>query len=208
MDTRLEWMSRSVPIGAKRMPSSDKESPDELSMKEDCVGPVLLMAVLVATGVGMVAEADVAEEEHCVLVVLGQADDGEFKTAEAVCFDEEAEAAEWAAVIPVEGLYLDGDIPESEVATLSSVTIGRHYDGANGSGSSIRIVGTSCTGGYWNTGASWANRISSSYNGCTRLRHWDNPSKGGASEDTYGAGQTDNLSGLNNRTESVSYHSS
>lgn len=35
MDTRLEWMSRSVPIGAKRMPPSDKESPDELSMKED-----------------------------------------------------------------------------------------------------------------------------------------------------------------------------
>jgi hypothetical protein len=91
---------------------------------------------------------------------------------------------------------------------LSSFTLGIHFDGFNGTGSSISVAGSSCTGGWWNTGTTWANRISSSYNGCARLRHYDLANKGGSYQDTYGAGTTDNLSTMDNRSESVSYHSS
>lgn len=88
---------------------------------------------------------------------------------------------------------------------LSSFTLGIHFDGYNGSGSSITVVGASCTGGWWNTGSAWANRISSSWNGCYRLKHHDEPNRVGASESTTGSGRVHNLSVLNNRAESVSY---
>ncbi len=88
-------------------------------------------------------------------------------------------------------------------------TIGIHYTGSNGSGSSIVIKGTGCTGGYWNTGSTWGNKISSSYNGCYRLRHYDNPNRSGSQTSTTGAGVIRNLvSAMVNRTESVSYHGS
>ncbi len=61
--------------------------------------------------------------------------------------------------------------------------------------------------GWWNTGTSWDDRISSTYNGCSRLRHYTNPNMGGASEDTKGAGTRDNLTSyLNNKADSVSYN--
>lgn len=67
-------------------------------------------------------------------------------------------------------------------------------------------MGAGCTGGYWNTGLAWANRISSSWNGCYRLRHYDGPNKSGASGDTVGAGSTHNVpAAINNKTESVAY---
>jgi len=103
-------------------------------------------------------------------------------------------------------VLFDGGV---EGSSLASFTLGIHFDGSNGSGSSISIVGTGCSGGWWNTGGSWANRISSSKNGCYRLTHHDYPNRGGDSEDTVGAGATHNLSSsMNNKTESVSYWSS
>ncbi len=60
--------------------------------------------------------------------------------------------------------------------TLAS-TLGVHFDGTNGTGSSISVSGGGCTGGHWNTGGSWANRISSSWNGCYKLRHHNPPTE-------------------------------
>lgn len=98
---------------------------------------------------------------------------------------------------------------EGGVASVASTfTLGVHFDGFNGTGSSISVVGSDCSGGYWNTGTTWANRISSSWNGCYRLRHYDSPYATGAWQDTYGAGSTHNLSTLNNRAESVAYFGS
>lgn len=172
-------------------------------------------SVLAIFGVALAASlgagtAETPPEEHCVVTVIGQEADGQFITSEPVCFEKEPDAENWAAGLPAPSLNTDSDEARSTSGptTLSSFTLGRHYDGANGSGSSIRIVGSSCGGGYWNTGANWANRISSSYNGCARLRHWDLPNRGGSSEDTFGAGTTDNLGFMNNNAESVSYHSS
>jgi hypothetical protein len=71
------------------------------------------------------------------------------------------------------------------------------------------IKGSGCTGGWWNTGSTWGNRISSSYNGCYRLRHYDYSNKSGMNASTTGAGAKRNLpSIMDNKTNSVSYHSS
>lgn len=167
------------------------------------------LSVVLASIAG-VAPGDVVEpdESHCVVFVVDKEPDGKLVTTDPVCFPVKAEAEMWADT----GLSLSsGSLPTLSaegVFALASFTLGTHYDGANGTGSSISVVGSSCTGGYWNTPTAWDNRISSSYNGCARLRHWDLPSKAGSFENTYGAGTTDNLTGLNNKTESVSYHSS
>lgn len=161
-----------------------------------------VLFVLLAVLAGAPDTSDVSKDEvHCVAFVVDQTADGELVLSEPDCFDTRTEAGVWAAVGPagpqVSGFYMAG----------STFTLGRHFDGFNGTGSSITIVGSSCTGGYWNTSSSWDNRISSSYNGCARLTHWDEPAKSGSSQHTYGAGTTDNLSYMNNKAESVSYHS-
>ncbi len=165
----------------------------------------LMAAVLMSGLVWPVAE-HVAEplQEHCAIYVIGQRADGEFVISEPVCYKSLTEVdallrSNSSAVRRVDGVGL---------MTLSTFTLGRHFDGSNGTGSSISIVGSSCTGGYWNTTAAWDDRISSSYNGCAHLRHFSLPNKSGSTEDTYGAGQTDNLGPLNNDTESVAYYSS
>jgi hypothetical protein len=165
-----------------------------------------LMAAVLVSGLAWTVTEHVAEplEEHCVIYVIGQRADHEFVTSEPVCYKSLAE---------VDALLLSSTIVARRVdgvglVSLSTFTLGRHYDGFNGTGSSISIVGSSCTGGYWNTTTGWDNRISSSYNGCAHLRHFSLPNKSGSTEDTYGAGQTDNLGPLNNDTESVAYYSS
>lgn len=172
----------------------------------DALASLALVLVPIA---GLATQAIVeSEESHCVVLVVDMKPDGELVTTDSVCFPDKALAEAWANVglasVPLSTRTpgLDSAVP------LSSFTLGTHYDGANGSGSSISVVGSSCTGGYWNTPTAWDNRISSSYNGCARLQHWDLPGKQGASQNTTGAGTTDNLTTMNNRAESVSYHSS
>jgi hypothetical protein len=156
-----------------------------------------------------------AEETHCVVHVVDQASDGEFTLSPASCFERLESALDYAAngrtaedaSLELPGPTVLGD-PEAGAA-LSTFTLGIHFDGSNGTGSSISVVGSSCIGGWWNTGGTWANRISSSWNGCYRLRHYDNPNKAGIWADTTGVGQTDNIPSLmNNRAESVAYFGS
>jgi len=145
-------------------------------------------------------------ETHCVVFVVDQAESGALLTSAPDCFASSEEAAV-AAAMPLPGLQ-SADL-DASVNASSTFTLGIHYDGLNGTGSSITVVGSSCTGGYWNTPSWFDNRISSSYNGCYRLRHYDRPNKRGSATNTYGAGTTDNLaSWMNNRTESVAYYGS
>lgn len=155
---------------------------------------------------GVADPADAApRQHHCVLVVVDQRSDGEFVMSEPVCFTDETSADAWVASGGPSTLLTGED---ADVAAASTTfTLGKHFDGYSGTGSSITIVGGDCTGGWWNTSSSWDNRISSSYNGCARLSHWDNPNKSGSAESTYGSGTTDNLTFMNNKAESVSYHS-
>ena len=169
----------------------------------------LLAAVVVVT---VALPAGGAPVEHCVVEVVDQKPDGEFVLSQPVCFKRGSDAFAYAS-----GGFTTlepGDSVQSPRAgggfmSLSgSFALGIHYDGFNGTGSSITVMGSSCTGGWWNTSSAWDNRISSSYNGCQRLTHHDLPNKAGASESTTGSGTTDNLGGLNNQAESVSYWSS
>jgi hypothetical protein len=167
------------------------------------------------TPIGADAPSSDSVETHCVVHVVDQRRDGEFVLDSPTCFADLPAALEFAS---------DGGLSNRELAALTgsglmagsimagnffSFTLGTHFDGYNGTGSSISVVGSSCTGGWWNTGVTWANRISSSWNGCYRLRHYNSPNKFGTWADTTGVGQTDNLpSSMNNRTESVAYFGS
>lgn len=167
----------------------------------------LVAGVVLASSLGTAAPADV--EQHCVVEVVGESESGELITTEPVCFPVFSDAIRFASagdvVLPqsVGGdiVFANGGVAEA----VSSFAIGIHYDDYKGKGSSITITGSSCGGGYWNATGFWANRIKSSYNGCPKLRHYDYPNRGGASQSTYTVGQTDNLSTLAGRVESVQY---
>lgn len=177
----------------------------------------LLLAMLsVATTMVVIAPAgaersrpEASDEQHCVAAVQ-QLASGELSFTAETCHNTFAEALADATAGTValpsdlEGADLFADEIIGQLA--ASFTLGIHFDGYGGSGSSIAIVGSSCTGGYWNASSWWRNRINSSWNGCYHLRHYDNPSRSGASYNTYTAGQIDSLSWFANRTESVAYY--
>ncbi len=168
-----------------------------------------VLAVMLLAGVPAVAGAAGEGDLHCVVVVVGQRASGELVVSAPDCYPsfQEAMAVASGGLISAEAVPSGEELfadPEAG-SLLSSFTLGIHFDGLNGSGSSISVVGSSCTGGYWNTGASWANRISSSWNGCYRLRHHDGPNRTGTYVDTVGSGIHNLPWWMNNRTESVSY---
>jgi hypothetical protein len=92
-------------------------------------------------------------------------------------------------------------------ATSSSFVIGTHYDGHGFTGSSFSVGGSSCIGGWLNTPSGWNDRISSTINGCYRVRHWENANLGGSAFDTLGAGG-DITGYMDNRTSSIQYYGS
>lgn len=170
-------------------------------------------AVLALTPFSGLADTHSAET-HCVLTVVDQKPTGELVMHESHCFNSFSEAMEFASGGEIDlprsaqgsDVFIDGSVAAYAASTF---TIGIHYDGYAGSGSSISIAGDSCVGGWWNTSAAWDNRISSSYNGCAVLRYYNDPDKSQYLGYTSGVGTTDNLaSGANNKAESVSYSSS
>lgn len=181
---------------------------------------VSLFALVITMLVAIPANAERSQsndpagaERHCVAAVTGQTTDGELLLSEETCYDTFAEVMTDLSAGTVE---LAVDTPASAVfddelvGTLAvTFTLGIHYDYYGGGGSSIAITGTSCSGGYWNAYGFWSNRISSSFNGCYHLRHYDGYSKSGSTYNTYTGGQIDNIYGwMNNRTNSVAYLSS
>ena len=163
------------------------------------------MVVAIPASAGAKAELK-QKEKHCVVYVTEKTADGELRMSEPTCLASREAAAEFAArpVFKAQMADIDG-----MTFGFSNFTIGIHYNGSSGNGSSITVVGSSCTGGYWNTPGWFDNKESSVYNGCYRLRHYDKPNKSGSATNTYTAGQVDNIPGwMNNRTESVAYFSS
>lgn len=170
---------------------------------------VVAIATMLVPAISSVAANPESGESHCVVEVAEQKPNGELVLGSPICFDRLTDALEHAEHSRLEIDSISARGLESVATLSSSFVLGTHFDGYNGSGSSISVVGNSCTGGWWNTSSAWDNRISSSYNGCYRLRHFDLPNKAGDRYDTTGVGQTDNLSAaMNNRTESVAYYGS
>jgi hypothetical protein len=143
---------------------------------------------------------------HCVVQVVGQRASGELITSPMNCFDTFREAMAATGVPGATSLREGATSAElaavNSTSSLSSI-IGTHYEFANNSGSSISVSGTTCTGGWTNLSASWQNRISSTANGCPRIRHFASANATGIWEDTTGAGG--NLTLLDNLADSIQY---
>lgn len=107
--------------------------------------PAALLLFLAAIAAVPTASNESDKEVHCVAFVVGQTSDGELVLTDPECFDTEDDATMLADRGPADssssGFGMAG----------STFTLGRHFDGFNATGSSISIVGSSCTGGYWNT---------------------------------------------------------
>ena len=147
---------------------------------------------------------------HCVVMVVGEKPGGELVVSDPECFGSFAEAMSVASegTMDLAAEAKGSVVFEDDVvaAAAASFTLGIHFDGYSGSGSSLTVAGGSCTGGYWNTPSYFDNVISSSYNGCSTLKHYDKAYASVYLQSTYGVGTTDNLGTANNRVESVSYH--
>ena len=194
-----------------------QSQPPEAKRRATAVAALTLATALVAVVPAVAQTAEPVAEEHCVVVAVDTASDGRLVLDEPECYSTVADAAEATevALVDVAASNRSGgrstmasDSAGQQLAQASSKTLGIHYDGSSGSGSSITVVGSACTGGYWNASATWKNRISSTYNGCGRLKHYDKPTMVGMTYTTMGLGTTDNLSWFSNMTESVSYHAS
>lgn len=140
---------------------------------------------------------------HCLTRVTGKSASGELQLSTPACYATYAEVLVNAGVAGVEAdasRLLGGG---GAVALGGTWIIGTHYDGAGYTGSSMSVQGSDCYGGYINLSGWWANRVSSTINGCPAVSHYYWPNLGGSSETTVGFGG--NLSWLNNVSESIAY---
>ena len=155
-----------------------------------------LAAAGVAATVAFAAPADAApREQHCVVDVVGQEADGLLILSEPTCYRSFDQAQADARSAPAS--------PDGSVQLLAASTVlGVHYDGANFTGASITVSGTTCSGGYTNLTTDWRNRISSSLNGCSPVRFFDGLNRSGVFEVQWSSG---NLFGLNNKADSIQY---
>ncbi len=162
-----------------------------------CLGALIALAVTFASGATPASGADVGE--HCVVSVIGQRGSGELLVSDPVCYQT------FEGAMRSEGVTAWGAGASARASSLAAATftIGIHYDGANFTGPSTSVVGSGCTGGWLNVSAAWNDRISSTQNGCPRIRHYAGYNLTGASQTTYAPGG--NLTTLNNLTSSIQY---
>jgi hypothetical protein len=154
-----------------------------------------------------VSETTEGGEQHCVIVVTDSDGDGVYESSPETCFVSENESARFAEV------GVDLSIPVVDVAAsdtgsealVADTTIGLHYSAMNFTGSSVRIVGTTCGGGTWPATGSWDNNIESSqhYCGTKATTFFDTAACGGSSRSIYSAAGS--LFEMNNRTSCVRY---
>lgn len=161
---------------------------------------LMLATTLALSAVVSVGTASAAKTtEHCLARVVGKSESGELKLSTPVCY------ATYAEVLSHVGGGAAAQRAGGGATTMSGGTfiIGTHYDGAWYTGSSFSVEGSDCYGGYLNLSGWWANRVSSTANGCPTIWHYYWPDLGGSSEATTGGGG--NLSTLNNLSESIQY---
>ncbi|MEO8693871.1 MAG: hypothetical protein ABI658_10155 [Acidimicrobiales bacterium] len=140
-----------------------------------------------------------SDAPHCLTRVTGKLASGELQLSTPQCYATYADVLLRAGVPAVEKTVGGG----GAVALGGTWIIGTHFDGANFTGASISVQGSDCNGGYINLTGWWANRVSSTLNGCPTVRHFYWPNLGGTSEDTTGYGG--NLFSLSNLSESIAY---
>ncbi len=168
---------------------------------------VMAAATVLATAAGQgPAAASTSEEteEHCLLEVIGQEPDGEYITAEPVCYPTLGEVLDDLG-IDVDALDDTGAAGRAARAMAASSALGTHFADAGRTGSSITISGADCGGGYVNLSAGWVDRISSTRNYCPTVVFWTGFDKSGSNEIT--STSSINLGPLNNLSRSIGYGS-
>lgn len=160
-------------------------------------------AVVIASGLATGAPGASAAEpheadRHCVIEATA-VQDGVLVTAPGVCFATPAEADRHAASIGAE------QASSNTAQSSGTNTIGTHYSSTSYSGSSVRVVGTTCNGGVWYATGFWNNNIESSLHHCgtSPTRFYDYSSCAGPSHSIYQA--TSSLGQWNNRASCVRY---
>jgi hypothetical protein len=177
--------------------------------------PLVAFGAAVATGTASAAKAPpstpTADAPHCLAKVIGRSAAGELQLSTPACY------ATYGDVLSRAGQPVaDKNISPTEArtrglvgggATTMSSTwiIGTHFDGAGWTGASFSVEGSDCGGGYLNLTGWWANRVSSTLNGCPTIVHYLWPNLVGSNEATTGVGG--NLWSLNNLSESIQYTS-
>jgi hypothetical protein len=160
---------------------------------------IVLIVIAAVVAPGQAGAATARTEEHCVVRVIDQKSSGEMILSEPACY----ESFDAAMVSEGVGAWGDGAAALAAIEGTATFTIGIHYDGADYSGSSTSVVGSDCAGGWLNVSMTWDNRISSTRNGCPRIRHYTGTNLSGIFETTYSPGG--NLAVVNNQTSSIQY---
>ena len=159
----------------------------------------IISAGLATAGIAGAAPEPLKVESHCVVEVTG-VEDGVLVTGPEVCFTTESDAALHAA-------SLGSEAESSQRAARSSGTntIGMHYTSRWYSGSSVRVVGTTCAGGVWYPTGRWNNNIESSrhYCGARPTSFYDYSTCAGSPYRIYSA--VTSLGSMNNRASCVQY---
>ncbi len=138
---------------------------------------------------GATEPVDTGAETHCI-VELNDTSADNSTTSSQQCFASEAAVDR----------HLGGNLQVS-----SSNVIGRHYSGTSYSGSTVTIMGTTCSGGVWYATGSWNNNIESTKNYCgsTGTRFYNSSSCTGSSR--LVTSQQATLGWMNNLTSCVRY---
>jgi len=155
-----------------------------------------LLVVNPAAGLDRAAVSDSEHERHCV-VLVGEEGRSVPETSSETCFRSEGEA----------NAVVQDLVAGTSSASRSSgnTVIGIHYSARDFSGSSVTVVGTTCSGGVWYPTGFWNNNIESSryYCGNSGTTFHNLSSCSGSSRIIYSA-QT-SLGNLNNRASCVQY---
>lgn len=142
--------------------------------------------------------------EHLVVTVGAVQADGNFEILSVQRFSTYAEVLKSRGLKNVSPSASPANTTQQMIAITS--TIGVHYDGAGGSGSSFSVVGSDCSGGGLNLPLIWDNRVSSTWNGCPNIVHYNWRNYTGATFTTSGVGTIDDITGgMNNQTSSIKY---
>lgn len=167
---------------------------------------IAVSAVIISVAVPLPASAEAKTPgSHCLLTVTGKDAKNIFTTAPERCFATFAEVLKAAGGQNIP----DGITPAlaKTVAVFSTTSIiGVHYDANNGTGASLTVNGTNCSGGGLNVPLAWNDRISSTINGCPTVVHYEVTNYAGGTYATYGVGTLSAIIGfMDNKTSSIKY---
>lgn len=123
------------------------------------------------------------------------------------CYDDFAQSLNAVGIKGVSPTARPDTVSTNDGSGLVAV----HYDGYNGTGSSLSVGGSTCEGGGISFGAGdwWNDRISSTrHQSCSQIKHWTDADYQGATQLTNaGSGGLANLNAtLNDAVSSIKYY--